>query len=71
MNKQTALQWFALKVMHLKMNPKEAFEFIEWFDKAKEMEKDQIKEAWIEGFWEVDRRNADSEQYYKETYEFE
>jgi hypothetical protein len=68
MNKQTALQWFALKVMHLKMNPKEAFEFIEWFDQAKEMEKEQIKEAWIEGFWEVDCRNADSEQYYKETY---
>ena len=67
--KQTAVQWFALKVMHLKMNPKQAFEFIEWFDQAKEMEKEQIKDAWIEGVWEVGSRNADSEQYYKETYE--
>ena len=67
--KQTAVQWFALKVMHLKMNPKQAFEFIEWFDQAKEMEKEQIKDAWIDGVWEVNCGNADSEQYYKETYE--
>lgn len=47
--KQTAVQWFALKVMHLKMNPKQAFEFIEWFDQAKEMEKEQIEEAYFSG----------------------
>jgi len=71
--KQTAVQWFALKVMYLKMNPKQAFEFIEWFDQAKEMEKEQMGDTW------VDSRIADKgddyigkqksfEQYYNETY---
>lgn len=63
--KQTALQWFALKVMHLKMNPKQAFEFIEWFDKAKEMEKEQMLEVSKEGIFST----HEFEQYYKETYE--
>ena len=70
--KQTAVEWFASKVMYLKMNPKEAFEFIEWFDQAKEMEKEQIKEAYK--IVDLDIQHEDvgeinSEQYYKETYE--
>jgi hypothetical protein len=28
--KQTAVQWFASKVMYLKMNPTEVFDFLEW-----------------------------------------
>jgi hypothetical protein len=73
--KQTAVQWFALKVMHLKMNPKQAFEFIEWFDQAKQMEKEQIKDAHLNGQSEWDIKSLEdinkklAEEYYKETYE--
>ena len=44
MNKQTAVQWFASKVMYLKMNPKEVFDFLQWYEEALDMEKDQIIE---------------------------
>ena len=44
MNKQTAVQWFASKVMYLKMNPKEVFDFLQWYEEALEMEKEQIIE---------------------------
>jgi hypothetical protein len=62
--KQTAVQWFALKLMHLKMNPKEVFEFVGWLEEAKEMEKEQITEAYLAG----DCHNETAEQYYNETY---
>jgi hypothetical protein len=63
--KQTAVQWFASKVMYLKMNPKEVFDFLEWYEKAKEMEKEQMLEVSKEGIFST----HEFEQYYKETYE--
>ena len=39
------------------------------FYPAKQMEREQIIEAYDSGVWEVGCRNADSEQYYKENYE--
>ena len=68
--KQTAVQWFALKLMHLKMNPKEVFEFIGLLEEAKEMEKEQIKEAYSAGVWEIGyyNRKADAKEYYNKTY---
>ena len=39
------------------------------FERAKQMEREQIIEAYDSGVWEVGCRNADSEQYYKENYE--
>jgi hypothetical protein len=71
--KETAVQWFALKVMYLKMNPKEVFEFLGWLEQAKDMEKEQIKEAYQDGSRDLDIQYSDvgeinSEQYYNETY---
>jgi len=72
--KETAVQWLALKMMYLKMNPKEVFEFIGWLEEAKEMEKEQIKEAYKDGSRDLEIQYSDvgeinSEQYYNETYE--
>ena len=75
MNKQTAVQWFASKVMYLKMNPKEVFDFLQWYEEALEIEKEQIKEAHLNGQSEWDIKALEdinkklSEEYYKETYE--
>ena len=38
------------------------------FERAKQMEKEQIIEAYDAGVWEVGCRNADSKEYYQETY---
>ena len=72
--KETAVQWLALKMMYLKMNPKEVFEFVGWLEEAKEMEKEQIKEAYKDGSRDLEIQYSDvgeinSEQYYNETYE--
>ena len=73
--KQTAVKWFALKVMYLKMNPKEIRDFIDWYEEALEMEKEQIKDAYITGGNDLDIQSLEnigeknSEEYYKETYE--
>jgi hypothetical protein len=70
--KETAVQWFALKVMYLKMNPKEVFEFLGWLEQAKEMEKEQIINARIDGDENYtlvgNKRKEYAEQYYKDTY---
>lgn len=74
MNKQTAVQWFASKVMYLKMNPKEVFDFLQWYEEALEIEKEQIKEAHLNGQSEWDIKALEdinkklSEEYYTETY---
>ena len=74
MKKQTAVECFALKVMYLKMNPKEVFEFLGWLEQAKEMEKEQIKEAHLNGQSEWDIKALEDiniklcNQYYNETY---
>jgi hypothetical protein len=65
--KQTAVQWFALKLMHLKMNPKEVFEFVGFLEEAKAMEKEQIIESWWDGCQNWDNEK-EPEQYYNETY---
>jgi hypothetical protein len=69
--KQTAVDWFALKVMYLKMNPKEVFDFIGWLEEAKEIERMQIKDAYSAGVWEIGYFNgkADAKEYYNKTYE--
>jgi hypothetical protein len=63
--KQTAVQWFASKAMYLKMNPKEVFDFLQWYEEALEMEKKQMIEVSKEGIFST----HEFEQYYKETYE--
>ena len=68
--KQTAVQWFASKVMYLKMNPKEVFDFIQWLEEAKEMEKEQIKDAFTDlNYYTPFDSDVAFEEYYKEKYE--
>ena len=49
--------------------PKDKFTWQMILQEAKKMEREQIIEAYDSGVWEVGCRNADSEQYYKETFE--
>lgn len=65
--KQTAVQWFATKVLNLNISPKKLHEFIEWLEEAKKMEKEQMLEVSKEGIFST----YEFEQYYKETYESE
>ena len=51
--------------MYLKMDNQDMLHFIEWLEEAKEMEKDQIEEAFLDGY---KSHPYLAEQYYKETY---
>ena len=66
--KQTAVEWLYEELILEGINVPKVF-----YDKAQEMEKEQIKDAvyyghlkrWVDGGVE----NSYAEQYYKETYE--
>lgn len=74
--KQTAVDWFASKLMYLKMNPKEVFEFVGLLEEAKEMEKEQIEDAYdsgqVLGFYlgsiNEDETDQTGEIFYQEKY---
>ena len=63
----TALEWFAgeIKGGQLITNQK----FKELLEQAKEMEKKQISDAWVNGGSTLSAKNA--EQYYNETFKLE
>ena len=68
--KQTAVQWFATKVLNLKISPKQMHEFLEWFEQAKEMEKEQMKDAFTDThYYTPFDSHVAFEEYYKELYE--
>lgn len=63
MSKQTAVEW----LFEMLNNPKSDQEFAKkLLDKAKEMEKEQIIEAWEDGENSFSSRNA--KRYYNEIY---
>ena len=64
--KQTAVDYLFQELWD---RPKDKLTWNVLLKYAKDMEKGQIIEAYDSGVWEVGCRNADSEQYYKETYE--
>jgi hypothetical protein len=65
--KQTAVEWL---IEQLKENNMLTFdEWTELFEQAKEMEKKQIKDAWINSLTTADYHS--SEQYYNETFKSE
>ena len=67
--KQTAVKWFASKVMYLNISPKEMHDFLDWYEEAKEMEKNQkIEFANNYGFHICGYDYENAEQYYNETY---
>jgi len=47
--KKTAVQYFASKVMYLNISPKEIWDFLECFEQAREIEKQQIEDAYDSG----------------------
>jgi len=65
---QTALEWLENKVWELDNEnftvPNELLEMISY---AKELEEEQIKDAWKDGRYS-NTGCGDSEQYYKETF---
>ena len=58
--KQTAVEWYFTELWNA---PKDKFIWNSILEKAKEMEKKQIKEAYDAGVWEVGFN-----EYYEETY---
>jgi len=70
MAQQTAVEWLASEINSRgpkENNPPQWLQ--ELYDKAKEMEKQQIEEAWERGDGEHDKvADALSKKYYTETY---
>lgn len=64
MKQQTAVEW----LQELYNSRWEQFIHMEEFEKAKEMEKEQIKDAHIDGQSLVSCKDEYAEQYYNETY---
>ena len=69
--KQTAVEWFYNKLVTGKFTGKDTITFL--FETAKEMEKEQIKNAWIEAtprnspkYEAITRERA--EEYYNKTF---
>jgi HEPN domain-containing protein len=63
---QTAVEWLASELSnHLEMPHKY---FIEILEQAKEMEKEQIKDAYWDGGQDVPLHINTCEQWYKQTY---
>ena len=60
--KQTAVEWLVEKIQQA--NP--TFKFDALIREAKSMEKEQIKDAWINSLTTADYNS--SEQYYNETF---
>jgi hypothetical protein len=73
--KQTAVEWFNEEINKLNVGTDARVFIAKLFEQAKEMEKEQIVEAYKEGysdgdFYEDERLDKElAEQYYKETYE--
>ena len=74
--KQTAVEWFTNEIDNLipYVNEKTSKQFKDLADKAKELEKKQIIDAFEEGkdieyeYHINDEPRIDGEQYYKETF---
>jgi len=66
--KQTAVQYFATRVTYLKISPKEMHDFLDWYEEAKEIEKEQMRECYENVFLDDSGNELNFEQYYNETY---
>lgn len=70
--KQTAVDWLE-KQISLDMRHMSPFELVKLFDQAKEMERLQMKEMYVEGGFAIMRHFdgkafVTSDEYYNETY---
>ena len=72
-NKQTAVEWMAEKVGHNSLMS--LAEYYEILEQAKEMEKEQIIDAYENGLYDGGENkshyNMDAEQYYNDTFKSE
>ena len=64
--KQTAVDYLFSKLWDTE---RDKFEWQSILKKVKDMEKNQIIDAYDRGVWDVGCRNSDSEKYYNQTYE--
>jgi hypothetical protein len=64
MKQQTALEWFMYKVDECENTD----DFLDAYNEAKEMEKEQIMMAFNDGKVNTVLKKRNSEQYYNETY---
>ena len=65
--KQTAVEWLRLKIKNKFEVYGDKDEFKEMFEQAKQIEKEQIMDAFVIGEHQQGFEN-ESEQYYNETY---
>jgi hypothetical protein len=65
---KTAVEWFANRISHGGLVSKKQFD--ELLEQAKEMEKEQIGNAYVKGQSDCDMFTMESEveQYYNDTY---
>jgi hypothetical protein len=72
MNKQTAVQWLWLNLTDDvigALSPKQIKSIYYLVQKAKEMEKDKIENAYLQGFGKCDHDGImDFNEYWEETY---
>ena len=66
--KETAIEWFYKKLITGKFTGNDTIEFL--YETAKEMEKEQIIDAYDKGEWN-DGMNGDAEQYYNKKFKSE
>lgn len=66
MEKETATEWLFKQLWE---EPKDKFNWNAILDKAKEIEKEQLEDAWYAG--DEDGAIHEFEQYYNETYKQE
>ena len=63
--KQTAVDWMFAQLWD---TPKDKLTWYKIAGDAKDMEKEQIIDAYLSGKWDVNFRSIDSNQFYQETY---
>jgi hypothetical protein len=66
--KQTSVKWLQ-EAMQRKLNYELSPSFLELFEQAKAMEKEQIESAYWDGGQDVPLTEKRCEQYYNETFE--
>ena len=67
MKPQTAVEWLQ-EAISKKLNNELGPYFIDLFDNAKAMEKEQIIQAYHQNGWNDNDYEHNAEQYYNETY---
>jgi hypothetical protein len=73
--KQTAVDWLESKIIQMVNHGSDFGEdfpaLAVHLNKAKEMEKEQILDAWNDGRFDSEKHFNDAEQYYNEVYNVE